>query len=134
MVLAPEHPLVADLVTGDQSEEVVAYRTRAAAQSDTERQSDAWAKTGVFTGSYATNPVTGNDIPVWIVDYVMMGYGTGAIMAVPCGDQCDFEFARGFGLQSPPPAAPDRVVHRARQRGSRTPPPGRRRTSATPRT
>ena len=101
MVLAPEHPLVADLTTGDQSEEVLAYRTRATAQSDMDRQSEGRAKTGVFTGSYATNPVTGNDVPVWVADYVLMGYGTGAIMAVPCGDQRDFEFARVFGLDIP---------------------------------
>ena len=69
---------------------------------------DDKTKTGVFTGSFATNPVNGEPIPIWIADYVLMGYGTGAIMAVPCGDQRDFEFARQFGLPIPaiqqPPA------------------------------
>ena len=81
----------------------------AAAKKEIERQDDTRAKTGVFTGSYATNPINGEPIPVWIADYVLMGYGTGAIMAVPCGDQRDFEFARQFGLPIPaiqqPPAA-----------------------------
>ena len=75
---------------------------------DVDRQDDTREKTGVFTGSTATNPVTGEEVPVWIADYVLMGYGTGAIMAVPCGDQRDFEFARRFSLPIPaiqqPPA------------------------------
>ena len=93
-------------------------------------------KTGVFTGSYATNPVTGQDIPIWIADYVLMGYGTGAIMAVPCGDQRDFEFARKFGLDIPAdPAAARRVVRRPAASSRRsTPTAGRRRSSATRRT
>jgi leucyl-tRNA synthetase len=101
MVLAPEHPLVADLTTGEQADAVLAYKRQAAARKDVDRQDESRQKTGVFTGSYATNPVTGRDIPVWIADYVLMGYGTGAIMAVPCGDQRDFEFARTFGLDIP---------------------------------
>ncbi|MFV0308110.1 MAG: leucine--tRNA ligase [Desertimonas sp.] len=101
MVLAPEHPLVADLSTGEQSDDVLAYVKAAAAKTDIDRQDDGRDKTGVFTGSYATNPVTGEDVPVWIADYVLMGYGTGAIMAVPCGDQRDFDFARRFGLDIP---------------------------------
>jgi leucyl-tRNA synthetase len=101
MVLAPEHPMVPALTGGDESEAVLAYRRQAEARKDVDRQDENRLKTGVFTGSYATNPVTGQDIPVWIADYVLMGYGTGAIMAVPCGDQRDFEFARVFGLDIP---------------------------------
>ncbi|MET0910512.1 MAG: leucine--tRNA ligase, partial [Ilumatobacteraceae bacterium] len=108
MVLAPEHPLVADLTTGDEAMAVLEYKRQAAARQDIDRQDVDRLKTGVFTGSYATNPVTGQDVPVWIADYVLMGYGTGAIMAVPCGDQRDFEFATKFGLPIPaiqqPPA------------------------------
>jgi leucyl-tRNA synthetase len=98
MVLSPEHPLVDTLTTSDRRAEVDAYRTRAAATTDADRQDDARAKTGVFTGSNAVNPVNGERIPVWIADYVLMGYGTGAIMAVPAGDQRDFEFARAYDL------------------------------------
>ncbi len=101
MVLAPEHPLVPDLTTSQQAAEVVEYRKAAAAFKETERLDDERAKSGVFTGSYATNPATGQDIPIWIADYVLMGYGTGAIMAVPCGDQRDFEFATVYGLDIP---------------------------------
>ena len=101
MVLAPEHPLVPTLTSGDEAEAVLAYKRQAEARKDIDRQDENRLKTGVFTGSYATNPVTGQDIPIWIADYVLMGYGTGAIMAVPCGDQRDFEFARVFGLDIP---------------------------------
>ena len=101
MVLAPEHPLVAGLTTSQLAGQVVQYRREAATFKDTERQDADRQKTGVFTGSYATNPVTGRDIPIWVADYVMMGYGTGAIMAVPCGDQRDFEFASVYGLDIP---------------------------------
>lgn len=101
MVLAPEHPLVDALTTAEQAEAIATYRRHAAAKSDVARQVDDKTKTGVFTGSFATNPVNGQQIPVWIADYVLMGYGTGAIMAVPCGDERDFEFARQFGLPIP---------------------------------
>ena len=101
MVLAPEHPLVDTLTTASQRSAVTAYQHLAETKKDIERQDAAKAKTGVFTGSYATNPLTGQPIPVWIADYVLMGYGTGAIMAVPCGDQRDFEFARQFDLPIP---------------------------------
>ncbi len=108
MVLAPEHPLVESLTTPDRRAAVDAYRARAAAIKDLDRTAEGREKTGEFTGSYAVNPLTGGEIPVWIADYVLMGYGTGAIMAVPCGDQRDFEFARQFGLPIPaiqrPPA------------------------------
>jgi leucyl-tRNA synthetase len=98
MVLSPEHPLVAALTTDGQRSAVEGYRAQAAAKKDDERADDSREKTGVFTGSYATNPVTGGEIPVWVADYVLMGYGTGAIMAVPSGDERDFAFARKYSL------------------------------------
>ncbi|MFF2650622.1 leucine--tRNA ligase [Streptomyces sp. NPDC058045] len=116
MVLAPEHELVSgdhpvvpeawpagtrDAWTGGHStpaDAVTAYRKQAAAKSDVERQAEAKDKTGVFTGVFATNPVTGEQVPVFIADYVLMGYGTGAIMAVPAHDSRDFAFARAFEL------------------------------------
>ena len=109
MVLAPEHPLVDALTVPEQAAIVAEYRRQAGTKSDVARQVEDKTKTGVFTGSYATNPINGEQIPVWIADYVLMGYGTGAIMAVPCGDERDFEFARQFGLPIPaiqqPPAS-----------------------------
>ncbi len=107
MVLAPEHPLVDALTTPDRRKVVAQYRHQAASKKDIDRQDDSREKTGVSTGAYAINPVTGESIPIWIADYVLMGYGTGAIMAVPSGDQRDFEFARLYGLpiraiQQPP--------------------------------
>ena len=101
MVLAPEHAMVEALTTGDHASAVAAYRAAAEAKNDIDRQDASRSKTGVFTGSYAVNPVSGEQLPIWIADYVLMGYGTGAIMAVPCGDQRDFEFARTFGLAIP---------------------------------
>ena len=98
MVLSPEHPLVDALTTANLRAHVTAYQTEAAAKADNERQDDSQKKTGVFTGAMATNPVTGADIPIYIADYVLMGYGTGAIMAVPSGDQRDFAFARAYNL------------------------------------
>ncbi|MEV7078047.1 leucine--tRNA ligase [Streptomyces sp. NPDC093516] len=113
MVLAPEHPLVEkftpaawpegthEVWTGGYAtpaEAVAAYRAQAASKSDVERQAEAKDKTGVFTGAYATNPVNGERVPVFIADYVLMGYGTGAIMAVPAHDTRDFAFARAFEL------------------------------------
>ncbi|MFJ6432320.1 leucine--tRNA ligase [Streptomyces sp. NPDC091416] len=113
MVLAPEHELVERIIpaawpdgthavwTGGHAtpaEAVTAYRKQAAAKSDVERQAEAKDKTGVFTGTYATNPVSGEQVPVFIADYVLMGYGTGAIMAVPAHDARDFAFARAFEL------------------------------------
>ena len=99
MVLAPEHPLVAQLTSPAQAEAVAAYQRAAEAKKDFDRQDAGREKTGEFTGSFALNPLTGEQIPVFIADYVLMGYGTGAIMAVPCGDQRDFEFARKYGLR-----------------------------------
>ncbi|WP_428934564.1 leucine--tRNA ligase [Streptomyces sp. ACT015] len=113
MVLAPEHELVEkiapaawpegthDVWTGGHAtpvDAVSAYRAQAASKSDVERQAEAKDKTGVFTGAFAVNPANGERVPVFIADYVLMGYGTGAIMAVPAGDQRDFEFARAFEL------------------------------------
>jgi len=98
MVVAPEHPLVGDLTTDEHRPAVEAYRTDAASKSDLDRTDLAKTKMGVFTGSYATNPVNGRAIPVWVADYVLMGYGTGAIMAVPGHDARDFEFARAYNL------------------------------------
>ena len=101
MVLAPEHPLVDALTTPERADEVAEYRHAAGAKKDIDRQDETRVKTGVFTGSYATNPINDVSIPVWIADYVLVGYGTGAIMAVPCGDHRDFEFATKFGLPIP---------------------------------
>ncbi|MEM9250906.1 MAG: class I tRNA ligase family protein, partial [Planctomycetota bacterium] len=98
MVLAPEHPLVPSLTSDEQSTAVEAYVVEAAKKTNVDRQQDAKEKTGVFTGGYAINPVNNQPIPVWVADYVMMGYGTGAIMAVPAHDERDFEFAEKFGL------------------------------------
>jgi len=95
MVLAPEHPLVEKF----KSPAVEAYRTAAAKKSELERTQLEKEKTGVFTGGYAINPVNNEKIPIWVADYVMMGYGTGAIMAVPAHDTRDFEFAKKFGLE-----------------------------------
>jgi leucyl-tRNA synthetase len=107
MVLAPEHPLVEKLTTPEQAEQVDAYVHQAARQSDIEREAVDKEKTGVFTGGYAINPVNGERIPVWIADYVLMTYGTGAIMAVPAHDQRDFEFARKFDLEVRPVILPE---------------------------
>ena len=98
MVLSPEHPLVDALTSDSQRAAVEKYRDNARKLNDNERQNDDRKKTGVDTGATATNPVTGDEIPVWIADYVLMGYGTGAIMAVPSGDERDFAFARAYKL------------------------------------
>jgi len=98
MVLSPEHALVESITTPEQKEAVDAYRKACADKSDLERTDLAKEKTGVFTGAYATNPVNGKEIPIWIADYVLTGYGTGAIMAVPAHDSRDYEFAVKFGL------------------------------------
>ena len=98
MVLAPEHALVDQLVTEEQWPSVREYREKTARKSDLDRTELAKDKTGVWTGAFATNPVNGERIPIWIADYVLPGYGTGAIMAVPAHDERDWEFARKFGL------------------------------------
>ena len=98
MILAPEHPLVSSITTPECKEAVEKYRTAVACKSDLDRTDLAKDKSGVFTGALAINPVNGEKIPVWIADYVLMGYGTGAIMAVPAHDERDFEFATKFQL------------------------------------
>jgi leucyl-tRNA synthetase len=98
LVLAPEHPLVETITTPEQQAAVRAYRTEAARKSDLERTELSKKKTGVFTGAYAVNPVNQEKIPIWIADYVLASYGTGAIMAVPAHDLRDWEFARAFRL------------------------------------
>ena len=98
MVLSPEHPLVGELTVEGQREEVARYVAAAASKSDIERADLTKEKTGVFTGSYCTNPVNGQAVPVWISDYVLSSYGTGAIMAVPAHDERDWEFAKKFNL------------------------------------
>jgi len=112
MVLAPEHPLVDTLATPEQRPAIEAYRKKTAGKSDLERTDLAKGKTGVFSGAYAINPVNGARVPIWVADYVLMGYGTGAIMAVPAHDERDFEFATQFQLPivqviaAPDPATP----------------------------
>jgi leucyl-tRNA synthetase len=97
MVMAPEHALVDELTTGDRRSEVQAYIAKVKSESDIDRAAKT-EKTGAFTGAYAINPVNDARIPIWIADYVLMGYGTGAIMAVPAHDERDYEFAKKFGL------------------------------------
>ncbi|MDA3882444.1 MAG: leucine--tRNA ligase [Bacteroidales bacterium] len=98
MVIAPEHPLVETIVNEEQKEAVADYVRQAALKSDLDRTELAKEKTGVFTGQYAINPLTNTPIPIWVADYVLMGYGTGAIMAVPAHDSRDFEFAQTFTI------------------------------------
>ena len=98
MVMAPEHPLVEQITNRECAADVQAYQAQARRESEIERLSTEKEKTGVFTGAYAINPVNGLPIPIWISDYVLMGYGTGAIMAVPAHDERDFQFATKFGL------------------------------------
>jgi leucyl-tRNA synthetase len=107
MVLAPEHPLVESLTSDPQREAVTAYKEETARHSEIERMEAEREKTGVFTGGYAVNPVNGERIPVWIADYVLLTYGSGAIMAVPAHDQRDFEFARQFDLPIVPVIQPE---------------------------
>ena len=99
MVVAPEHALVPKLTTPEHAAEVEAYVAAASRETEIERMSTEREKTGVFTGSYAINPVNGERIPIFVADYVLAGYGTGAIMAVPAHDERDFDFARKFGLK-----------------------------------
>ena len=113
MVLAPEHPLVDRLTTPEQSAAVQQYRHQAALKSELDRAALSKEKTGVFTGGYAVNPVNGERVPVWIADYVLISYGTGAIMAVPGHDDRDYEFAKAFQipiLQVVAPASTDAPV------------------------
>src|SRR5437764_10973425 len=111
MVIAPEHELVKRIVTAEQRAAVDAYIERTKAETEIERLSTEHEKTGVFTGAYAVNPFTDERIPIWVADYVLATYGTGAIMAVPAPDARDFEFATQYQLPIPPLTR-------------RTPPPG----------
>ncbi|HEX7975408.1 MAG TPA: leucine--tRNA ligase, partial [Anaerolineales bacterium] len=106
MVLAPEHPLVDALTSPEQHAGVEAYRSAAALQSEVNRMDESREKTGIFTGGYAIHPLNGEPIPVWIADYVLPGYGTGAVMGVPAHDVRDFEFARKYGLPVKPVILP----------------------------
>lgn len=99
MVIAPEHPLLSEITSPAQSDEVFAYAEKAKSKSDLERAELSKEKTGVWTGAMAVNPVNGKEIPIWVADYVLMTYGTGAIMAVPAHDPRDFEFAKEFDLE-----------------------------------
>lgn len=99
MVLAPEHPLVNKITTVEQKAEVEAYQKAASLKSERDRQSDIKNITGAFTGAFAIHPFTGDKVQIWIGDYVLASYGTGAVMAVPCGDQRDWDFATHFGIE-----------------------------------
>jgi len=111
MVLAPEHPLVERITTVDRKDAVKAYVAASASKSELERIDDAEKKTGEFTGGQAINPATGGRIPIWVADYVLIGYGTGAIMAVPAHDTRDFAFAKEFGLPIVEVISPDGATH-----------------------
>ncbi len=101
MTLAPEHPLVQKITSDGQRQAVQDYVEATARRSERDRMSDVKTISGVFTGAYAVHPFTGEDVPIWIGDYVLASYGTGAVMAVPCGDQRDYDFAKHFGLEIP---------------------------------
>ncbi|MFH1090883.1 MAG: leucine--tRNA ligase [Pseudomonadota bacterium] len=111
MVFAPEHPMIDSFVTPEYRRAAAEYRERAVRMTEIERQAEGADKSGVFTGAYAVNPVNDEQVPIWISDYVLMGYGTGAIMAVPAHDQRDFEFAQKFGLEIRTVISPDGRVH-----------------------
>ena len=101
MTLAPEHELVSKITSSEQKEAVASYILATAKRSERDRMADVKSISGVFTGAYAIHPFTGKKTPIWIGDYVLAGYGTGAVMAVPCGDQRDFDFAKHFNLEIP---------------------------------
>lgn len=105
-VLAPEHPLVEKITHEDRRAEVRAYALQASRQTEIDRMSTEKERTGVFTGAHAVHPLTGGSVPIYVADYVLMGYGTGAIMAVPAHDERDFDFARRYGLPTPVVIAP----------------------------
>ncbi len=109
MVMSPEHPLVDKITTAENAEAVRVYKAEAEKQTDIQREAKDKEKTGVFTGGYAINPANEERIPIWVADYVLMSYGTGAIMAVPAHDERDFEFARKFGLKVVPVIQPEGV-------------------------
>ena len=98
MVVAPEHELVNKITSADQKEVIEKYLAYVKSRSELERLAEVKQITGCFTGAYAINPFDGKEIPIWIAEYVLAGYGTGAIMAVPCGDQRDYSFAKHFNI------------------------------------
>ena len=106
-VLAPEHELVEQIVTDDQKEEVSIYCENAMRKDEIERMSESQEKDGVFTGAYAINPLNGDRVPVWVAEYVLAGYGTGAIMGVPAHDKRDFLFARRYDIPTPVVVVPE---------------------------
>ena len=99
MVLAPEHPYVDEITTAEYAEAVASYKKQASLKTERDRQADVKNISGQFTGAYAIHPFTGDKVQIWIGDYVLASYGTGAVMAVPCGDQRDYDFAKHFGLE-----------------------------------
>jgi leucyl-tRNA synthetase len=102
MTLAPEHELVSKITTAAQKAEVEAYvEVQQPKRSERERMADVKTISGAFTGAYAIHPFSGEKVPIWIGDYVLAGYGTGAVMAVPCGDQRDYDFAKHFNIPIP---------------------------------
>jgi len=101
MTLAPEHELVAKITTDAQKAAVEGYINATAKRSERDRMADVKTISGAFTGAYAIHPFTGKQIPIWIGDYVLANYGTGAVMAVPCGDQRDYDFAKHFDIEIP---------------------------------
>ncbi len=111
MVLAPEHPFVSEITTDDQQKAVDEYTKKAKKKSDLEREALEKDKSGVFTGAYAINPANGEEVPIWVADYVMMNYGSGAIMAVPAHDERDFEFAKKYDLEIKEVISPDGEQH-----------------------
>jgi leucyl-tRNA synthetase len=113
LVLAPEHPLVPSLAIGEHRAAVMKYRDEVASKSDMDRTALAKTKTGAFTGSYAIHPLTGDKLPIWVADFVLGSYGTGAIMSVPAHDQRDFEFAKQFGLPIVEVVSEDGQLHDA---------------------
>jgi leucyl-tRNA synthetase len=113
VVLAPEHPLVKELTTGERRAEVDAYVAQAARQTDIQREAADREKTGVFTGGHVRNPASGERVPVWVADYALMTYGTGAVMGVPGHDERDFAFARKYGLEVREVIVPEGQEHQA---------------------
>lgn len=117
LVLAPEHKSVMDLTTDEHKEEVAAYIKEASKKSEIERTAEHRKKTGVFTGSYLKNPFNGDKIPVWVADYALVDYGTGAVMAVPAHDQRDYEFAQEFDLPLKPVIIPEKIYKALEAKG-----------------
>ena len=128
LVLAPDHPLVASLTTASRRAEVEAFAARMAAMGKIERTAEDAPKEGVFTGAYAINPFTGQPVPIWVANFVLSDYGTGALMAVPAHDSRDFAFARKYGLPIKPVVQPG---GRPGPRRRSTPGPSRSTTTAS---